>query len=375
MAKRKVFATHVTTMNGDRVYIKAKSKEELEEKVMRAKLELGAGVDICNKIKFEDYAAAWAKRYKERKLRPNSYATLVSNLNNHVIPAFKGKLVREIKPIDIQSFLDSIAHLSNSVQNKCIQILSGIFRTAVDNGIIFKSPITSDVKASGERTEEEQPLTSEQARTLLQAVKGTRAYLFVLTALSTGLRRGELLGLMWEDVDLQEGFITVRHNKVFSSNENSAEVTTLLKSDAAHRRIPLSKTLVRELQLTKIASSSDYVFSMSNGESLSKSSFRKLWEIIEVRTAKEGRPLGSTVTGSHGGSITVSIDFSCHPHQLRHTYITHLFEQGLDLKQVQYLAGHSKPDMTLRVYTHYREKSRSAETANKVRDAVSYLAV
>ena len=112
---------------------------------------------------------------------------------------------------------------------------------------------------------------------------------------------------------------------------------------------------------------------MENGKSLSKSSFRELWSIVEVRTATDSRPLGSTVSGGRAGPIQVSLDFHCHPHQLRHTYITSLFEAGLDLKQVQYLAGHSTPDMTLRVYTHYRRKSREAETISQVCSALSYI--
>lgn len=375
MSAKKVYATHLTTPKGDRIYLKGNTREELDEKIRQAKLELGAGVDICNDITFNDYAYAWARRYKSKKIRKNSYATLVCNMENHVIPAFDGMRMRDIKPIHIQEFLDQIAHMSNSSQNKNIQILNGIFRTAVDNGIIFKSPVTSDVKASGERAKEEEPLTSEQACALLSAVKGTRAYLFCLMALSTGLRRGELLGLMWDDIDFQTGFLTVQHNKVFCSNSNKSEVTTLLKSASAYRRIPLSRQLLKALAVEKLASGSEYVFSMADGKSLSKSSFRKLWDIVEVRTATDERPVGTKIAGSKEGPITVTLDFKCHPHQLRHTYITQLFEKGLDLKQVQYLAGHSKPDMTLRVYTHFRRKSREAETADQVREAISYLAV
>ena len=62
-----------------------------------------------------------------------------------------------------------------------------------------------------------------------------------------------------------------------------------------------------------------------------------------------------------------SIDFSVHPHQLRHTCITRWFRSGLDLKEVQYLAGHASIEMTLRVYTHYEKEARAVETAEKIR--------
>ena len=112
---------------------------------------------------------------------------------------------------------------------------------------------------------------------------------------------------------------------------------------------------------------------MSNGKSLSKASFASLWAIVTARTATEDRPVGSSIRGSNSGPLKATLDFSCHPHQLRHTYITQLFETEMDMKQVQYLAGHSTPDMTLRVYTHYRQKSREQETAAKVNLACQYL--
>ena len=61
------------------------------------------------------------------------------------------------------------------------------------------------------------------------------------------------------------------------------------------------------------------------------------------------------------------------PHAFSRSHITHLFEAGLDLKQVQYLAGHATPEMTLRVYTHYREKQRAEETQKQVLSALEYL--
>ena len=370
---KKKFATHVTLPSGRRVYISAKSKSELNERVAQAKLEAGAGVDVGNDVMFESYALTWARTYKKPKLRPNSYSTLLANLNNHVIPFFRDMRVRDIKPMHIQMFLSTLSDLSQSVQKKCWQILRAIMRTAADNGIILKSPTRDDDKPAGEAPKEVEPLSCEQAKALLNALKGTRAYTFCFIALSTGLRRGEILGLMWDDVDLEKGILTVRHNKVFPANENDAPVTTLLKTEAAHRRIPMPTTLRTFLEQERSRSSSPYVLSMENGSSLTKSSFRRMWSAIEVRTAREDRPLGSTVSGGREGPIKVSLDFQCHPHQLRHTCITQWVESGMKVKQAQYLAGHSTLEMTLRVYSHYRQKTQEPEIASMVNDATAYL--
>ena len=370
---KKNYATHITTADGQRVYIRAKTKEELEKKVLQKKMEMGAGVNIADTTTFREFAYLWLATYKSG-LRENSRATLVGNLEKHIIPALGDTPIRDIKPLHIQGWLSGIRGLSTSVQRKCIQITRGIFKAAVANGLILKSPVSDEDKAVGQEAKEEDALTDGQAKALLEAVAGTRAYLFCLLALTTGMRRGEILGLMWEDVDLESGIITVTHNKVFPSDKADAPVTTLLKSEAAHRRLPIPLVLGPALEQERAkAPDSPYVLHMADGRSLTKNSFASLWKIVTARTAGEGRELGSWVQGSNGGRLQVTLDFTCHPHLLRHTYITQLFEAGLDIKQVQYLAGHATPEITLRIYTHYRRQSREQETFERAMSAVSYL--
>ena len=105
---------------------------------------------------------------------------------------------------------------------------------------------------------------------------------------------------------------------------------------------------------------------MRNGESLTASSFDRLWGIIEARTTDDPEKLGKPVSARHP-DVIYSLDFHVHPHLLRHTCITRWVEAGLDMKEIQYLAGHATPDMTMRVYAHYDQRSRSEITAEKIR--------
>lgn len=376
MAKKKsapkTYATHVTTPTGERVYLRGKTKEELEEKVLEAKLQLRSGVDITQDVTFADYAQTWLKAYKKGKIRPSSYASVEINLRVHILPYFSDRKLRDVKPIHIQLFVTSLSGFSKSLQEKCIRIVKAVFRSAVDNGLIPRSPVSSEVRATAEGPAEEEPLTDEQAVALLNAVDGTRAYMFCLLALSCGMRRGEILGLMWDDIDFEENVIRVTHNKAFTLNEQDAPVTELLKTDAGRRVLPVGDLLRERLLLEKAKSKSPFVIAMENGRSLTKSSYRALWKNVSRRTVGEGgvpRQLGATY-----GGVKVTLDFTTHPHQLRHTYITQLFEAGLDIKQVQYLAGHAKPEITLRIYTHYRQKQRAPQTHKQVCAAMTYLA-
>ena len=371
--------THITTPTGERIYVSGKTKKERDDKVRQKLMEFGANnAGPQGNTAFRTYAYRWLQAYKAPpKVRPGTFAIIKANLENHVIPFFGDRLLREVTAIDLQEYLNTLAPYSKSLQAKCVQIVKAIFRTAVDNRIILHSPVTQDdFKPGGASSKVEEPLTPEQAQRLLDAVRGTRAYPFCLLALTTGMRRGEILGLMWEDVDLDASVpvIRVAHNKAFAQNKQDAPVTELLKTEAASRTLPLPKGTADYLkELKEVAGpKAVYVLAMENGKSLSKNSFRSLWEVVTSRTAGEGKTLGSRVRGSKTG--VVSLDFHCHPHQLRHTYATRLFESGCDLKQVQYLLGHSKPEMTLRVYVHYQNKTRAQETADKVCSALGALA-
>lgn len=349
--KRRVYATHITTPLGDRIYVSGKTKDELNKKVMQARMEMGAGVNIAADPTFREYAELWLSTYKQPKLRPSSYELVRHNLEAHVVSFFGDTHIKDITPMHVQAWLNTVSAYSKSLQSKCVQIVKAIFRTAVDNGILLKSPVMSDIKPGGSLPDEEEPLTDEQAKQLLDAVRETRAYTFCLIGLCTGMRRGEILGLKWEDIDWAANKIYVRHNKSFPANATDAEVTDLLKTAAARRDLPIPKVLKTHLAQECLASTSEFVLSMPNGNSLTKSSFRRLWDIVERKCNELG--------------------FKCHPHLLRHTFVTMMFEAGLDLKQVQYLAGHSTPNMTLRINTHYRRRSRQDETAEKVSTAVS----
>ena len=364
------YATHLTVPGGKRVYIRGKTKEEFEQKLFQARIELHAGVDITNDTTFRQYAEVWLKTYKG-EIRPTTRTYYESNYRLHVLPYFDGMRLRDVRPSHVQVFVNGMAGLSKDLQLHCLQMVRGIFAAAVDDGLIVKSPVRRDLKIKAPATEEEKPLTDAQSRALLDATRGTQAYTFCLLALSTGMRRGELLGLMWRDVDLTKGVIHVRHNKAFPMGKEDAPVTELLKTEAARRDLPLGQRLREHLTELRAERTSDYVLHMRDGRSLTRTAFRAMWGAVERRTAGKGdtpRELGATY-----GKVKVSLDFDVHPHLLRHTFITQLFEAGLDVKQVQYLAGHSTPDMTMRVYTHYRASQRAAETHEQVCAALTYL--
>ena len=259
--------------------------------------------------------------------------------------------------------MSNLSQYSRSVQSKALQTLRSIFDAAVENHIILHSPVSAALEPGGKTPKEKIPLTSEQSQRLLLATSGTRAHAAVALMLGAGLRKEEAVGLMWEDVDLKNGLIHVRHAKAF--HRGKGVVSDQLKSRAAYRSIPTPDWLTQILRAEKVKSTSSFVLAMRDGGSLTESSFDRLWGLIEARTTDNPEKLGTPVP-KHP-DVIYSLDFHVHPHLLRHTCITRWVEAGLDMKEVQYLAGHATPDMTMRVYAHYDQRSRSEITAEKIR--------
>ncbi len=133
-----------------------------------------------------------------------------------------------------------------------------------------------------------------------------------------------------------------------------------MKTANAHRTIPLPWDVVDELRREQNASKSIWVFPKQDGNHHSYDSYRNLWDLVDRRTTVKRKV-------NQREFVARSLDFAVHPHLLRHTCVTRWFEQGLDIKEIQYLAGHATVDITLEIYTHYMDKERRKETAAKIR--------
>ena len=219
-------------------------------------------------------------------------------------------------------------------------------------------------KGGGVPQEDRQALTDEQVERLLDAIRDLPPYVFVMIGLYAGLRREEILALQWDSVylDTDTPYLTVR--RAWHTEHNRPVISDELKTKAAERNIPLPICLADCLREAKVNSTSEYVVPNRDGEPLSYTQFKRLWQYIVTRTVKErsyyryedGKRVKHTVTpvlgekAAHNGKVVYSLDFEVTPHQLRHTYITNLIHASVDPKTVQYLAGHESSKITMDIY-------------------------
>lgn len=352
MPRKGTLSKTVTLPDGSRKWLYAKTEEELNRKVLDLQVQIGRGIDLANHDTFGEYAQMWYKTYKEPHIRNNTKQVILNALNNHILPYISGYKMRDITPMHIQYIFNSLTEASASLNQKVKTVLGAIFSTAVDNNIIMKSPMVKSLRIGGTETKEKDALTAEEAQQLLSSLRTDKTEgerncrLFCLVALKTGLRRGELCGLMWSDIDLDRAELTVSHNCTWMQEQPT--LSTALKTDAASRSIPLSAEVVAALRQERARSTSMFVFHRKDGQLMTTTAFRKMWD----HTKK------------------AHLEAKLTPHILRHTYCTRLFELGFDVKEIQYLMGHSTPEMTLRVYTHYSKKQRYEDTAARIRAAI-----
>lgn len=222
----------------------------------------------------------------------------------------------------------------------------------------------SSLPKGGKPAQKKEALSDQQVAVLLETIKGLPPYLFVMIGLYAGLRREEALALQWDCVflDVPTPYISVR--RAWRAEHNRPVVSTVLKTKAARRDIPIPKCLADCLREAKATSTSDYVIADSEGQPLSYSQFKRVWQYIVVRSTKErtyykyvnGQSIKYTVKPTLGTSqknnprIVYTLDFEVTPHQLRRTYITNLLYAGVDPKTVQYLAGHENSKTTMDIY-------------------------
>lgn len=240
-----------------------------------------------------------------------------------------------ISPAMIQSLLNEMA--KHSYARRTVQVrlnaLNQIFDKAIVEGVVKVNPCNGVRMPTGLKTTKRE-LPDECEIDMVKGCYNLPFGLFAFFMLYSGLRRGELLALKWEDIDFKNNVIHVNRAMYWEVNQPVIKET---KTAAGKRTVPLLKPL--EDKLT--AKGKGYIFGLPT-----QTVFRRKW-------AKYQRDAWITLT----------------PHQLRHAFATICFEAELDEKDAQQILGHSSIQITKDVYTHIREQRRQ-QTADKLNSYV-----
>lgn len=267
---------------------------------------------------------------------------------------FAGRAIKDITPDEVQAFINAIAarrYAKSSVQ-KHLNMMRMIFDytiTQPGNGITY-NPCGSVRIPAGLTVTRREPPTDEQLE-LVEPGEDKTMHLFAYFLLYTGMRRGELLGLRWEDIDRENKLIHVRRNVYYVGNNPHTKDP---KTEAGKRSIVLLDVLAAALP----NGGKGYVF---GGEKpLTKSAFRKGWlrlcrefGLVTVEERKHYAEGNKHEYVQHIYKPTVT------PHQFRHAYASMLDDAGIDEMGAKTLMGHASISVTKDIYTHIRERKKA----------------
>lgn len=358
------YRTRIKDANGKLVALYAKTPEELYNKETLALEQIENATFHRKTPTVAEYCEKWLLMQSVH-VRATTLTDYTSKVRRHIIAELGDKRMGEVSLDDIQLALVPVSKKSASVYKSVVILYKSIFRAAMESRIIDHNPtIYLTTKGGGVPQEDRQALTDEQAARLLDAIRDLPPYVFVMIGLYAGLRREEILALQWDCVFLDEDTPYLSVRRAWRTEHNRPVVSTVLKTPAAKRDIPIPKCLVDCLREAKENSISDYVIADSKGEPLAASQFQRVWQYVVVRSTKprnyykyvNGESIKYTVTPTLGMTqknqpkIKYTLDFDVTPHQLRHTYITNLLYAGVDPKTVQYLAGHENSKTTMDIY-------------------------
>lgn len=290
-----------------------------------------------------------ASNYLKLKAPYLAESTLANNkylLDRYVLPRFGQARAEKISATEIQVFLMYLHEsLAAASVNKIRTVMNGVFSLAVQYRVIDSNPI-APVKPlrprSGEVTQVQAPWTVDEARRALRAVEHTPIDFFIHATLALGLRKGEAMGLRWQDLDFERGIIEVRNNRGsrrilgVNGEVRTTSVQGDLKTKASRRRLAMTpivmNSLLRELarleHLHKVPLPSDFVVVGNHGAPIGESTlYRSFNRIMKSNGVRRIRI-----------------------HDTRHTAAVCALEADVAIEKVTYGLGHGSTEVTKRVY-------------------------
>src|ERR687898_2826625 len=319
-----------------------KTRAEVSAKLTKAMADRDGGVVFdAGGATVGAYLDRWLSDSVRGTVRESTYSRDKYLVTNHVKPALGRLKLKNLNAPHLQGLyrdrLDS--GLSGSTVQKIHYVLHKGLRQAVMWNLIPRNPADS-VKAPTPTPKEMHPLSAQEARRLLEAARGDRLEALYVLAVHTGMRRGELLGIKWGDVDLENA--TVRVRRTLTRN-GTGYVLGEPKTKKSRRTVRITPQAVEALESHRVKQSEEMltsgslykeqglVFAGTGGRLINPSNLRQ----------RSFKPLLE-----HAGLPRITFN------DLRHTCASLLFQKNVHPKFVQELLGHASVTITLDTYSH-----------------------
>ena len=341
------------------------TKGKAEEEMVSLLRKIATGTYVANsRMTVAEYLKHWLSAYAKPSVGERSYERYEGIVNQHLIPGLGQRKLKDLRPLHIQAYyadalesgryqrkrkservhakkeeVPKVVNLRLSAQTVVHhhRVLREALRQAVRWQMLAVNPADAVQPPRAER-KEIRALDEDGTAQLLRSLEGSRMYLPALLAVGTGLRRGELLGLRWCDLDLKAGKLAVRQNlqqtstgllfkspKTVKGRRSLSLMPSTVTALKSHKRVQAE----RRLEQGPAYKDRDLVLCEDDGSPWSPNRFSAQWH-------KAMRAKGQSVRF----------------HDLRHTHATLLLRQGTHPKVVSERLGHATVGITLDTYSH-----------------------
>ena len=337
-----------------------KTQAEVKEKLQKA-LAQAKKIDFAKTGKYT--VTMWMNELFENaakiKVRPSSHQTYRGYIDLHIAPNIGNIPLEKLTTMDLQKLYRKLLNqgrvdrveakqqpkgLSAKTVRNINQVISSAMDFAVAQKIIPENPCKAVALPKVEH-KEMQTIPAEQLQAFLQEAKATGVYEMYYIELATGLRRGELLGLKWTDIDWKNGIIKVRRQV---ARVDGQIVEAPLKTKNSYRAVTISQQAIEVLKQQKEKTNDEYMFPSPNGGPISPDSVNNMLKRV---LARAGIP---------------KVRF----HDLRHTFATIALQNGVDIKTVSGMLGHFSAGFTLDTYAHVTTAAQK-EAADRMGNVLS----
>jgi integrase len=298
----------------------------------------------------ERFLAYWLEHVVKPARKPKTYEGYELVARVHIVPALGRKRLHRLTAAEVRSFVKRLESAKPPPSTRLVQQVHAVLRNALQAAVreeLIGRNVASLVQVTSPNYDVNRGLTVAQARKLLAVSRDHRLHALYVLAVYLGLRRGELLGLRWRDVDLDAGVIEVRSSLQRVGGELRA-VTP--KTRSSRRTVPLiglcGEALLahREHQNAERAGAglgwldTGYVFTTSAGTPIEPANLRRSW--YPLRDAAGLRPVRF--------------------HDLRHTCVSLLLDLGAPPHVVREIVGHADLSVTMMIYAHASQEEKRA---------------
>jgi integrase len=325
-----------------RRYVYGRTKAEAARKLRQLLLAAEGGTPAGDdRTTFAAFVETWLEHVLPQQVKDSTVSNYTTLLRRHALPTLGGRPMNKLTPEHIEALC--AAKLDEGLSPRTVALVHTVVRRALSEaerrGRVRRNVGRIAVAPRVPR-HEARTLTPAQARKLLAAARGDELETFVTVALSCGLRHGEALGLRWDDVDVDAKVLRVK--RTLRRKTGAGLVTTDPKSATSRRTVPIPAVCLRSLSRQR------------KRQAAARRAAGRVWtETGYVFTSAVGTPMDPANVRHRFTRLTIAAGLGpWTPHELRHSAASLLLAQGVPLKVVSDLLGHSSITITADVYSH-----------------------